>query len=535
MPESEESQTISLSQISQFLRRRRWWILLTACATTLATIAVVHLLPNRYTSEATVLVIQQQVPERYVVSTTTTDVSQALQGMTQEVLSRARLLSIIDAVGLYATERNHLAPEQLIERMRRDLEIQPLESGPERRNVNSFRISFVADNAQRAQEVTGRLTSLFIQENVKMREHQATVTTDFLQEQLEAVKKQLVAQEAVVQSFKMQHLGDLPEQQQGNVQILASLSIQLQNTAAALSRAQEQKVYLESLLRGYQGLAAHATGTAGGPSDDVMASPTAALEKEISRLKADRSTLLSSYTANHPDVVKKDAEIAKAEALLAQVKSSAWASEPQKTESPAVLMSKRDDAPTAQVKSQLEANRVEMENLTKDANQLKEKIARYQERLNATPVREQQLAGMLRDYELLKQNYADLLKKQLESGLAVSLEKHQEGQQFRVVDPPSLPIVPSSPKRVKISLGGAAAGVAFGLALALFVENTERSFYSEKQLRDRIKVPLVVALPVLLTGGEERRQTWKRTFEWFAGSVLVLMVLVAEFYVYRHG
>jgi polysaccharide chain length determinant protein (PEP-CTERM system associated) len=535
MPESEEGQTFSLSQIPQFLRRRRWWILLTASATTLATIAFVQLLPNRYTSEATVLVIQQQVPERYVVSTTTTDISQALQGMTQEVLSRARLLSIIDAVGLYATERNQLAPEQLIEKMRRDLDIKPLEDSPERRNVNSFRISFVADNAQRAQEVTGRLTSLFIQENVKMREHQATVTTDFLQEEMEAVKKQLVDKEAVVQSFKMQHLGELPEEQQGNVQILASLSAQLQNTVAALNRVQEHKAYLESLIRGYQGVGALDTVKAGGTGIDATISPTEALEQQLSRLRAERDALLSSYTAKHPDVVKKDGDIAQIEALLAHARSLPRVSEPQLPGSPVVLSNRRADASTTQIESQLEANRVEMENLTKDANQLKERIARYQERLNATPVREQQLAGMLRDYDLLKQNYADLLKKQLESGLAVSLEKHQEGQQFRLVDPPSLPTLPSSPKRIKMSLGGAAGGVGLGLAVAFLIEIAQRSFYSEKQLRDRIKVSLVVALPVLLTRGEERRRTWRKTFEWFAGSVLVLMVLVAEFYVYRHG
>jgi polysaccharide biosynthesis transport protein len=533
MPELEETQSFNFAQVTEFLGRRRWWILLTAGATTLCTIAVVCLLPNRYASEATVLVIQQQVPERYVVPTTTTDVSQALQGMTQEVLSRGRLLSIIDAVGLYATERNHLAPEQLLERMRHDLDIQPLETGSEKRNVNSFKISFVADNAQRAQEVTGRLTSLFIQENVKMREHQASVTTDFLQEQLDTVKKQLEAQEAVVQGFKMQHLGDLPEQEQGNVQILSSLSAQLQSTVAALGRAEEQKVYLESLLRGYQDLPAR--DTAGGPSVDATASPTAALEQELSQLRGERSKLLSNYTPNHPDVVKKDAEIGETEALLAQAQALPRTPEPQKTGRPAVLSGRREDAPTAQVKSQLVANRVETENLTKDASVLKDKIAQYQERLNATPVREQQLARMLRDYDLLKLNYAELLKKQQESGLAVSLEKHQEGQQFRLVDPPSLPTIPSSPKRVKISLGGAAAGIALGLALAFFVESTKRAFYSEKQLRDRIKVPLVVAVPVVLTRGEERRQTWQKAFEWLAGSVLVLMVVAAEFYVYRHG
>lgn len=535
MPETEETQSFDLSQITGFLVRRRWWILLTALATTLGTIGAAKLLPNRYTSDATVLVIQQQVPERYVVPTTTTDVSQALQGMTQEVLSRSRLLSIIDAVGLYATDRNHLAPEQLLERMRHDIEIQPLETGTEKRTVSSFRISFVSDSPQRAQEVTQRLTSLFTQEYVNMREHQATVTTDFLQEELEAVKKQLADKEAVVQSYKMQHLGELPEEEQGNVQILSSLSGQLQSTMAALSRVQEQKVYLEGLLRGYQDLATRNAGTVVLPSGEVKADPAAALQAELAHEQSERATLLSKYTVEHPDVVKVDAEIARTEALLARAKSSRPVPDSAKSATPPAPSHSRDDASTAQVRSQLEANRLETENLTKDASQLKEKITLYQQRLNSTPVREQQLAAMLRDYDLLRKNYAELLTKQQESGLAQSLEKHQEGQQFRLVDLASLPTLPSSPKRLKIALGGAAGGLALGLALAFFVESTEGSFHSEKQLRARLSVPLVVAVPALLTRSEERHRKWKRAFEWLAGSALVIIILASEFYVYRTG
>jgi succinoglycan biosynthesis transport protein ExoP len=536
MPEMEESQSFDLAQIRQFLGRRRWWILLTACVTTLATVGVVKMLPNRYTSEATVLVIQQQVPERYVTPTTTTDVSEALQGMTQEVLSRDRLLSIIDAVGLYPKERGRLAPEQLLENMRGDIIIQPLEASPERRNVNAFKISFVGDTPERAQEVTGRLTQLFIQENIKMREHQATVTTDFLQEHLAGVKKELTEQEARVQAYKMQHLGELPEQQAGNVSILASLSAQLQNTEAALSRAQEQKVYLEGLLRGYQDLASRDTGVVIGPAGEIKSSPSADLEVELAHQQAAKDALLSKYTPDHPDVVKLNAEIKRTEALLARTKTAALPqAQRQKISVPLVSSPRKEDAPMAQVKSQLEANRVEIANLTKDAGQLKEAVARYQERLNATPVREQQLAGMLRDYELLKQNYGDLLKKQLDSGLAVSLERHQEGQQFRVVDSASLPSVPSSPKRLKISLGGGAGGLALGLALAFFVEITEGSFHSEKQLRSRLKIPLVIAVPVLLTHREQRRAKWNRALGWVASIALIIMVLASEFYVYRTG
>src|SRR5579862_6339674 len=181
---AEPSINDTVAQAFAIVTRRRWWILLTASSVVFATLGALSVLPNRYTSDATVLVIQQQVPERYVTPTSTIDISQALQGMTQEVLSRTKLLAIIDELNLYAKEKKGLAPEALIERMRHDIEIQPLESNPERRSVNAFKISYISDNPQRAQEVTSRLTSLFILENVKTREHQATITTAFLQERL---------------------------------------------------------------------------------------------------------------------------------------------------------------------------------------------------------------------------------------------------------------------------------------------------------------------------------------------------------------
>ena len=94
-------------------------------------------------------------------------------------------------------------------------------------------------------------------------------------------------------------------------------------------------------------------------------------------------------------------------------------------------------------KANLEANRLEIESLTKDESRLKASIAQYENRINQTPVREQQQAGILRDTEVLRQQYADLQKKEQESQLATNLEKQQGGQQFRLIDPASLPAVPS--------------------------------------------------------------------------------------------
>jgi capsular polysaccharide biosynthesis protein len=138
----------------------------------------------------------------------------------------------------------------------------------------------------------------------------------------------------------------------------------------------------------------------------------------------------------------------------------------------------------------------------------------------------------------LKQDYADLLSKKMQSELAGNLEKRQEGQQFRLVDRPSLPTVPSSPNRVKISLGGAAGGVCLGLALAFLIDIRDRSFHSEEDLTQRFALPLVLGVPLMLTASEERARTWKRAFEWMVGSGLALTLFAVEFYefyIYRNG
>ena len=169
-----------------------------------------------------------------------------------------------------------------------------------------------------------------------------------------------------------------------------------------------------------------------------------------------------------------------------------------------------DDPAVAQLKSSLEANRVEIENLNGDEKRLKAQIAQYENRINQTPVREQQQAGILRDTEILRQQYAELQKSEQESQLATNLEKQQGGQQFRLVDPASLPAVPSSPKRVKMSLGGIAWRLCCGVRCwQLLMEMRDTSFHTEKDLTKHLAPPFVLGIPVLPTHMEERRRKWR--------------------------
>ena len=192
MPELEEQdESINLNEafgsLVGFVTRYRWWILLPFCCVTVATIAFLFLLPNRYTSSATLLVVQQQVPLRYVVPNSTTDVTSALEAMKQEVLSRTQLLRMINDFGLYPKQRKRLAPEDLIALMVSNIDIVPINENPQQqKDIDAFRISFTTENALLAQQVTNNLTSLFINEYLRTGAEQATNTTNFLHQQVEA-------------------------------------------------------------------------------------------------------------------------------------------------------------------------------------------------------------------------------------------------------------------------------------------------------------------------------------------------------------
>ena len=509
--------------------KRRWWLLVPTVVVALGACAVSLMLPNQYKSEATILVTHQQVPERYVTPNSTSGIREALLLMTDAILSRSQLLEIIKEFDLYPEARKRKAPEDLVELIQKNITIEPAQKDSESSDLNSFKISFTSGDPHVAQDVTTKLTTLFKYENLKTREDQSTGTTNFLEDQLQIAAADLEQRESRVRDFKMKYLGQLPEQQQGNLGILSGLQMQLQDSATALGRAREQQVYLQSLLTQYEELTPAAAAQPGAPVVD----PSQSIKAELARLRSERADLLARYTEKYPDVVKIDQQIKSSEALLAAAteKAPKPAQEGDGQENTKPAASPANNATNAQLKSQLQANRIEIENDLAYQKQLEAKIADYQSRLNITPVREQELADLQRGYNLSKQNYDDLLSKKTQSELATNLEKHQQGQQFRIIDPPSFPMKPTGAVRERVSLGGLAGGLALGLVLAFLVETRDHSLRDEQDLRRLFSFPLMVGLPALPTKAEGQRRLRLQLVQWFVGATLCLLVCATEFYV----
>lgn len=524
----------SLDEYWAIARRRRWYILLPVFACWAIVWAGSWLVPSTFQSEALILVEQQKVPEQYVVPNVTVSLQDRLQSVTQQILSRTRLQSTINRFHLYETRQRTASIQtgDSVERMRKDIAIELVEAPGRPGELTAFKIRYSAGTPQLAQQVNSELTSLFIEENLKSQQQLSENTTAFLQSQLADAQSKLEEQEAKVRTFKANHFGNLPSQLETNVQILNGLQAQLQSTQRALDGANQQKLYLESLQQEYQSIQA----SLGNGNSTVTSADT--FNKDLLDLRRKLQEARLRYTEDYPDVVQLKDKISKMEKLKQDIDAEITANEkPAKTTSDvdpaaAVSVEHGSTSPMMQIQSQLKANRLEIQNYQEREKKIESDIASYQARLNLTPETEQELADISRGYEESKANYNSLLQKQNESQLATSLEQRQQGEQFRILDPPSLPARASAPNHLLISIAGLLLGFALGAGLAAFLEMTDVRVRQEKDLEDAVPLKVLIGIPHLDAPGEDRSRVLFRRMELGAVVVMAIVVLAGNLYAF---
>ena len=248
----ESNELPDFAEIKGIVRRRRWQFLVPFFCGWLLVWGASWLIPSTYRSGTLILVEQPSVPEKYVVSNIDSDIQQQLDSITQQILSRTRLLHIIDSLGLYAQDRKNKNQDELVEMMRKDIEIE-LSHGDDKK-LSAFNIYYENRDPKMAQLATAELANLFITENLEQRQKRSENTTNFLEDQLDQARAKLAQQEAKMRVFKDQHLGELPTQTQSNLQILTGLQNQVQANQDSLNRAKQQSAYLESLINQYRAM-----------------------------------------------------------------------------------------------------------------------------------------------------------------------------------------------------------------------------------------------------------------------------------------
>lgn len=532
MPEQldeQESQGFDLQRYLGIVRRRHIYFLVPLFLGWLAVWGASWVLPAKYKSGTLILVEQPTMPKDYVTPNVNDDLQERLQSITQQILSRTRLLHIIDEFNLYADQHGLQTPDEKVERMRKDIDIQLVRDAQDR--VTAFNVFYTSRDPHVAQQVTSELTNLFINENLESSVTQSETTTKFLENQLEEASQSLHAQEERIREFKGQHLQELPTQQQSNLQILAGLQSQLQSEEDGLGAAQQQHVYLQTLLSQYRSLQ-------GPAASDGTQQGLPAIDQELDKLKAQLADLRSRYTDQHPDVRKLKDQIAQTEKMRTQLVTELKTKQSEAPDQSAASTPTGNLAqatPMAQVQSQLQANDIETKNRQKAIAALQGKIDDYQARLNQEPVREQQLADLTRGYDQAKADYDDLVRKKNDSARATDAVKLQQGERFQIIDPPSLPLKPDFPNRLKFCGMGLGAGIAFGVLVVGILEMMDDRLYGEKEIKDLLPVPVISEIPVIVNPSDDVKEKRAMWLGWATAAVVFATILAGSAFSYLRG
>ncbi len=459
------------------LKRRGWIVVIPALLVPIIAVAISYRLTPVYTSQTLVLIQPQTVPDTYVKPVLAENLDSQLASMKEQILSRSRLEPIIERFNLGAPGMDM---DDKVAMTRKDIGIKTIQ--PEAGSsggLPGFFISFEAPDPHTAQLVCREITSMFVSQNLQVREQSAEGTTQFLQGQLQQAKADLDSQDAKLAEFQREHMGDLPDQQDSNMDMLNSLNTELDATTQALARMEQDRSLEEAMMTQVARQAVAAPGQKSSPEEQAT---------QLQALEAKLTDLRTRYTADYPDVLAVERQISDLRKQLAQAP-------PPATVSPAPTQAEVADSPgLLRMRMQMKALDDTIQQKKKQQAMIQSQIRQYQDRIQQTPLIAAQMKDLTRNHQTAQDFYDSLLAKLNQSQMATDLERRQEGEQFRVMDDANLPDAPSFPKRPVFALGGFVAGLGIGLLVIAFLEYNDKSLRSERDVWAFTKLPTLATI-----------------------------------------
>jgi polysaccharide chain length determinant protein (PEP-CTERM system associated) len=493
--------------IRLILKKRKWLLIVPAILFGSLATAVTYSMKDRFRAQTVILVVPQRVPENYVRPAVAESIEQRLASISPQIMSASRLERIITELDLYPEERREKGGMQaLVEDLRGNINVEIIRG-------DLFRVTYNGDNPYKVMQVTQRLASLFVEENLKDREQLAVGTNRFLESQLDNTRKQLEEQERKVQDYRQAHAGELPSQIGATLQVLQNASFQYQTAEEALARERDRRLDLERSLA--ELLHAEPPKPAPSPAPQTLAAdappgtplpPVTDVAAKLAQLRTYQQQLAAlelRLKPDHPDVIRTKRLIADLEKSVGVPGADTSSSSEEGT--PVDSASIVRDARMTQLRAQIANVDREISRRMAEQEKLKLQIVTLQNRLDAQPARESELIALTRDYDTLKATYQNLLAKKEESGIAANLERQQVSQQFKTLDPARLPEKPYGPDRQMINLIAVGAGLALGIGLTVLLELRDQSFRSAAEILPVLSLPVLASVPSIVTATERRR------------------------------
>jgi polysaccharide chain length determinant protein (PEP-CTERM system associated) len=525
------------------IRRHKGWIFGPFLLTLVVSVVGVYMWPDSYTSTEVIRVVPQQVPEQMVQAAVNQQMEQRLNAMAQTIMSRSVLTNIINQFGLYPKERTQRPIEDLVEDMKTSHikinQVTAIAGGGEHRGVGAFSISFSYENRYQAQKVVQDLGSRFMEESIRNRSNATYQTTQFIKEQMEQAKKELDDIEIKLQAFQTEHNGNLPDQMDSNLRQMQSLQAQLSIVGNQISRDNQDRLQFQSQIQILK------DGQAAVAKEQPMEQQTQAYkekndklaeaERDVTMLQTRLDLLLQHYKDDWPDVRTARGQLVVAkqrrdellkEDAAKKTDATATAAAPARIQNPLQVRELREyDNRIRTLQTAVEAKDLEIAGYTKEIGRLNDQIGLYSGRVQTVPAGARQYGDLLREKEIARTKYVDMDTKLQHAQIAQEMEGRKQGETLELLDPASLPITQTDPKRPMIISIGAGIGLLLGVVIAGALEMKDTSLKNLKDVRAYTQMAILGSIPLLENDFVVRRRKRLAWLGWTTASLAAVVIM----------
>ena len=470
-----------------FLRRIHYFLFIFLSISAIA-VTISQILPSTYMSQTTLLVEPPQIPGQLQAPTVQVTPQEELQIIEQRLMTRANLLDIAHRQNVYEN-MDEMTPDEIVARMSKDTSIKQVAG---RGQATLMFISFTARDGQIAANVINEYVTLILRNNTQTRTERANNTLEFFQAEVARLGKLLQQQSAKITEFKNANIDALPD--------TLNYRLTQQSTAQSkLASVEQQITGLEEQRRSIVDLF-NQTGQVGN-ANVVNLTPE---QQKLAQLQDSLTQALAVYSPENPKVKLIQSQIRKQEEIVANQVATTGVN----PNSPSTLL----DINLAGIDAQLKLLREQKAQLTKQ-------LADLEETLQRTPGNSITLDGLNRDYLNTQAQYNNAVSSLAKASMGERIETLSKGQRIAVVDPASVPELPSGPKRKLIAAAGILAGLGAGLGFVFLLEFFNKSIRRPTEISRGLGITPIATVPYVRTPGE---LVLRR-----AGIALVLLLVAA--------
>jgi uncharacterized protein involved in exopolysaccharide biosynthesis len=400
--------------------------------------------------------VEPQRPHEEMVKATVSEmIEQRLLTVRQELMARPVLQKAIEEMNLYPETVSEDGIDAAVDQMRKDLEIRV-------EGENAFELTYSSREKETAAKVANRLPAIFAEETLKLRQAQASRATQLFQDEMASLSKDLTGWERKIAQFKVDHMGELPEQMEMNMRGLERISAQLQTKSEELRSAEARR---SDLAR----------------ARNAADSEAGRLEAAENGLTRQLVTAKTTWTADHPEIQRLSNELEGMSAKRKDAEGRMYAERAERTR-------------VAQLITSIQA----------DITNLQKQAETYQARLDKTPRWAHELGVLNRDYEISRTKYQSVVSRKVEAELAEDLEAKSAKSLFNVISPAGVPFNPAKPDRMGGMLVTLLVALGLGVLTGVVMEMRDDSLRDSSEVRERIPLPVLAVVPNM-QGKTERR------------------------------